>query len=75
MDKILHYLKDPKLWELGYIPYNGQCRILSINSIKGPLLFARLAFQDRLKSNCRRAHSPKRFQTSAPKPQTYAEKG
>ena len=23
MDKILHYLKDPKLWELWYIPYNG----------------------------------------------------
>ena len=24
---------DPKLWELWYIPYNGSCRILSINSI------------------------------------------
>ena len=23
MDKILHYLKDPKLWELRYIPYYG----------------------------------------------------
>ena len=23
MDKILHYPKDPKLWELWYIPYNG----------------------------------------------------
>ena len=23
MDKILHYFKDPKLWELWYIPYNG----------------------------------------------------
>ena len=23
MVKILHYLKDPKLWELGYIPYYG----------------------------------------------------
>ena len=23
MDKILHYLKDPKLWESWYIPYNG----------------------------------------------------
>ena len=23
MDKILHDLKDPKLWELWYIPYNG----------------------------------------------------
>ena len=32
MDKILHDPKDPKLWELWYIPYNGSCRILSINS-------------------------------------------
>ena len=31
MDKILHYLKDPKLWELWYIPYYGSCRILSIS--------------------------------------------
>ena len=31
MVKILHDLKDPKLWELWYIPYNGSCRILSIN--------------------------------------------
>ena len=23
MDKILHDLKDPKLWEVWYIPYNG----------------------------------------------------
>ena len=30
--KILHDLKDPKLWELWYTPYNGQCRILSIIS-------------------------------------------
>ena len=30
MDKILHDPKDPKLWELWYIPY-GSCRILSIN--------------------------------------------
>ena len=35
MDKILHDLKDPKLWELWYIPYNGSCRILSINRIYG----------------------------------------
>ena len=35
MDKILHDLKDSKLWELWYIPYNGYCRILSINSIFG----------------------------------------
>ena len=33
MDKILHDPKDPKLWELWYIPYNGKCRILSINSM------------------------------------------
>ena len=31
MDKILHDPKDPKLWELWYIPYNGECRILSIS--------------------------------------------
>ena len=24
MDKILHDLKDPKLWELWYFPYNGE---------------------------------------------------
>ena len=34
MDKILHYLKDPKLWGLRYIPYYGSCRILSINHIE-----------------------------------------
>ena len=33
MDKILHDPKDPKLWELWYIPYNGSCRILSISRI------------------------------------------
>ena len=26
-DITLHYLKDPKLWELWYTPYYGQCRI------------------------------------------------
>ena len=31
MDKILHDPKDPKLWELWYIPYYGSCRIMSIN--------------------------------------------
>ena len=31
MVKILHDPKDPKLWELWYIPYYGSCRILSIN--------------------------------------------
>ena len=35
MDKILHDPKDPKLWELWYIPYYGSCRILSINRIIG----------------------------------------
>ena len=42
MDKILHDPKDPKLWELWYIPYNGQCRILSINSkgMASPVLFS-----------------------------------
>ena len=33
MDKILHDPKDPKLWELWYIPYYGSCRILSISRI------------------------------------------
>ena len=28
---ILHYLQDPKLWELRYAPYNGECRICIIN--------------------------------------------
>ena len=28
---VLHYLKDPKLWELGYIPYYGSCRMYIIN--------------------------------------------
>ena len=31
MIEILHYLKDPKLWELWYIPYYGSCRIHIIN--------------------------------------------
>ena len=38
MDKILHDPKDPKLWELWYIPYYGSCRILSISRIKSDLL-------------------------------------
>ena len=50
MDKILHDPKDPKLWELWYIPYYGSCRILSINRSnwvservchRGPDLFPR----------------------------------
>ena len=31
MIEILHYLQDPKLWELWYLPYYGQCRIYIIN--------------------------------------------
>ena len=31
MIEILHYLKDPELWELWYIPYYGICRIYIIN--------------------------------------------
>ena len=31
MIEILHYLKDPKLWELWYIPYYGYCRMYTIN--------------------------------------------
>ena len=31
MIEILHYPKDPKLWELWDIPYYGSCRILIIN--------------------------------------------
>ena len=38
MDKILHDPKDPKLWELWYIPYYGSCRILSINRIARPFV-------------------------------------
>ena len=30
-DIILHYLKDPKPWELWHIPYYGSCRICIIN--------------------------------------------
>ena len=33
MKLILHYLKDPKLWDfLWYIPYYGQCWIYIINN-------------------------------------------
>ena len=39
MDKILHDPKDPKLWELWYIPYYGSCRILSIVGILMPRPF------------------------------------
>ena len=38
MDKILHDPKDPKLWELWYIPYNGSCRILSMSRIIGDVM-------------------------------------
>ena len=34
MVKILHDLKDPRLWYLRYIPYFGSCRILAINRMK-----------------------------------------
>ena len=40
MDKILHDLKDSKLWELWYIAYYGSCRILSINRILGVPYYA-----------------------------------
>ena len=33
MTEILHYLKDPKLWELWYISDNRYCRISIINRI------------------------------------------
>ena len=48
MDKILHDPKDPKLWELWYIPYNGSCRILSIN--RRGLVFRGLGFKGYLES-------------------------
>ena len=50
MDKILHDPKDPKLWELWYIPYNGQCRILSINRIRPPKNHPYFGFGDLLPS-------------------------
>ena len=28
---LLHYLQDPKLWALWYVPYYGYCRIYIIN--------------------------------------------
>ena len=31
MIEILHFLKDPKLWEFWYSPYYLQCRIMIIN--------------------------------------------
>ena len=31
MIQILHYLKDPILWELWYMSYYGSCRIYNIN--------------------------------------------
>ena len=35
MIEIRHDLKDPKLWDLWYIPYYGSCRIYIINRISG----------------------------------------
>ena len=34
MMEILHHLKDPKQWELWYIPYYGYCRISIISRTK-----------------------------------------
>ena len=31
MIQILHYRKDPKLWDFWFIPYYGWCRIYIIN--------------------------------------------
>ena len=42
MDKILRDPKDPKLWELWYIPYYGSCRILSISRNSTKMSAARL---------------------------------
>ena len=33
MIQILHYLNDPRLWEIRYLPYYGYCRIYIINLI------------------------------------------
>ena len=49
MAKILHDLKDSKLWEIWYIPYNGYCRILSISSIMSQSVALMLALE-RLRS-------------------------
>ena len=53
MDKILHDPKDPKLWELWYIPSNGYCRILSINRSKDAKTTKRTIFT--LRGECPRA--------------------
>ena len=45
MDKILHDPKDPKLWELWYIPYYGSCRILSITVVDQLGLFLQASLQ------------------------------
>ena len=55
MDKILHYLKDPKLWELWYIPYYGSCRILSISR---NLLFCRVWGYSEPRHRLLRAQAP-----------------
>ena len=52
MDKILHDPKDPKLWELWYIPYYGSCRILSINRIGHGFGTPGLEVPIRLHSSC-----------------------
>ena len=38
MIQILHYLNDPKLWELWYIPYYGKYRIYIITRTNRRLL-------------------------------------
>ena len=43
MVKILHDLKDPRLWYLRYIPYFGSCRILAINRSKQVIKLSRAA--------------------------------
>ena len=49
MIEILHYLKDPKLWELWYIPYYGYGRIYIIN---GNPPFSHLRFGHREPRGC-----------------------
>ena len=53
MDKILHDPKDPKLWELWYIPYYGSCRILSINRMDIVAVFRALSGIVLQKPTCR----------------------
>ena len=45
MVKILHGLKDPRLWYLRYVPYFGSCRILAINRRRLPIQGLGLGFR------------------------------